>query len=111
MPFRRNINIRTIAANMRRAPKDTPTPTPALAPVESPLLDEFVSWDVEVGVAVGPRIPVLVVICDARIPVLVVICDALVAVAVTRSEARQRIDTPLALIPSAVVVKLETIPP
>lgn len=85
---------------MRRAPKDTPTPTPALAPVESPLLDEFVSWDVDVGVAVGPRIPVLVVICDA-----------LVAVAVTRSEARQRIETPLALIPSAVVVKLETIPP
>lgn len=75
---------------------------PALAPVESPLLDECVSWGVDVGVGVVVR---------PRIPVLVVVCDELVVVTVIRSEARQRIETPLALIPSAVVVKLETTPP
>lgn len=53
-----------------------------------------------VDVAVGPRIFVLVEVCDE-----------LVVVAVIRSDARQRMDTPLALIPSAVVVKLETTPP
>lgn len=104
MAFRRNIHIRTITASMRRAPTDIPTPMPALAPVDSPLLDEGVSWavdvDVAVDVAVGPRIPVLVVVCNE-----------LVVVTVIRSEARQRIETPLALIPSAVVVKLETTPP
>lgn len=104
LAFRRNIHIRTITASMRRAPTDIPTPMPALAPVDSPLLDEGVSWavdvDVAVDVAVGPRIPVLVVVCNE-----------LVVVTVIRSEARQRIETPLALIPSAVVVKLETTPP
>lgn len=106
LAFRRNIHIRTITASMRRAPTDIPTPMPALAPVDSPLLDEGVSWavdvdvDVDVDVAVGPRTPVLVVVCNE-----------LVVVTVIRSEARQRIETPLALIPSAVVVKLETTPP
>lgn len=103
LAFRRNIHIRTITASMRRAPTDIPAPMPALAPVDSPLMDECVSWAVDVGVDVGAVGP--------RIPVLVVVCNELVVVTVIRSEARQRIETPLALIPSAVVVKLETTPP
>lgn len=81
---------------------------PALASVDSPLLDEGVSWAVDVGVDFDVAVAVAV---GSRIPVLVVVWNELVVVAVIRSEARQRIETPLALIPSAVVVKLETTPP
>lgn len=106
--FRRNIHIRTITASMRSAPTDIPTPMPALAPVDSPLLDKLVSWAVDVGVDVAVAVAVAI---GSRIPVLVVVWNELVVVTVIRSEARQRIETPLALIPSAVVVKLETTPP
>lgn len=90
---------------MRRVPTDTPIPIPALAPVDSPLLGESVSWGPNVGVDVGVDVAVAV---GPRSTVLVVVSDELVVVTVTRSEARQRIETPLALIPSAVAVKLET---
>lgn len=79
-------------------PTTTPTAIPAFAPVASPLdcvslesSETFVDVVVEVA-------SVVLVVCA------LVVCDA-------KSADRQRMETPFALMPSAVVVKLDVVPP
>ncbi|KAJ5736468.1 uncharacterized protein N7483_001593 [Penicillium malachiteum] len=90
--FLRSIKIHNPSVIIRIAPTAAPTPIPVFAPVESP--EDFM--------------------CDSDEEVAdVAICEVVVVAAVwdVKSPDRHRIETPLALIPSAEVVKLLKVEP
>lgn len=79
-------------------PTTTPTAIPAFAPVPSPL-----------GCVALESSGAFVDVAVAGVPLELVVCALVVCVA--KSPDRQRIEIPFALMPSAVAVKLDVVPP